>query len=51
MWFRFLMYVAAGVALLPLSLVLAYTISNGWRAAVQPDFYRSSSGLLPASRP
>jgi phosphate transport system permease protein len=37
--FRFLMYVAAAVALLPLSLVLAYTISNGWRAVLQPDFY------------
>src|SRR5207248_7048686 len=39
LWFRFLIYVAAVVALLPLSLVLAYTISNGWRAAMQPDFY------------
>jgi phosphate transport system permease protein len=39
LWFRCLVYVAAAVALLPLSLVLAYTISNGWRAALQPDFY------------
>jgi len=39
LWFRFLIDVAAVVALLPLSLVLAYTISNGWRAAMQPDFY------------
>jgi phosphate transport system permease protein len=36
---RTLIYVAAGVALLPLSLVLAYTIANGWKSAVQPDFY------------
>ena len=37
--FKVLMYVAACVALLPLSLVVGYTIANGWQAAVQPDFY------------
>jgi phosphate transport system permease protein len=36
---RVLVYVAALVALIPLSLVLAYTTANGWRAALNPDFY------------
>jgi phosphate transport system permease protein len=36
---RVLIYCAALLALLPLSLVLGYTIANGWHAASQPDFY------------
>jgi len=33
------MYALTALALLPLALVLIYTIGNGWRTAVNPDFY------------
>ncbi|MEP7104346.1 MAG: phosphate ABC transporter permease PstA [Chloroflexota bacterium] len=36
---RLLVYLAALLALVPLSLVLAFTTANGWHAALQPDFY------------
>lgn len=36
---RVLMYVLTLVALLPLALVLYYTVANGWRTATDPNFY------------
>jgi phosphate transport system permease protein len=36
---RAVMYAFTGLALLPLALVLLFTVSNGWSTAINPDFY------------